>query len=70
MRLMKIPFEKKPTGSLFKGRFNGVVVKLDTQWKDLGSWSTLWDFNIKDNNGNVTKGDVIIQNARPKHLQA
>jgi mannose-1-phosphate guanylyltransferase/mannose-6-phosphate isomerase len=40
---------------------NGAVIPLDTQWKDLGSWSTLWDFNIKDNNGNVTKGDVILE---------
>lgn len=38
---------------------NGVVVPLDADWSDVGSWSSLWDIQNKDENGNVALGDVI-----------
>ncbi|MBY5947418.1 mannose-1-phosphate guanylyltransferase/mannose-6-phosphate isomerase [Photobacterium rosenbergii] len=38
---------------------NAVVVPMDANWSDVGSWSALWDVNDKDNNGNVTKGDIL-----------
>ena len=37
---------------------NGIVVPLDANWSDVGSWSSLWDVETKDNNHNVSKGDV------------
>lgn len=36
-----------------------VMVPLDAGWSDIGSWSALWDVGIKDEAGNVFKGDVI-----------
>lgn len=36
-----------------------MVVALDAGWNDIGSWSALWDVADKDEDGNVTKGDVI-----------
>lgn len=36
-----------------------VVVPLDAGWNDIGNWSTLWDIEEKDNDGNVCHGDVI-----------
>ena len=38
---------------------NGVVVPLDANWSDVGSWSSLWDVKTKDNNDNVSEGDVV-----------
>ena len=40
---------------------NGAMVPLDTEWRDLGSWSTLYDVKTKDINGNVSEGDVILE---------
>ncbi|WP_133407173.1 mannose-1-phosphate guanylyltransferase/mannose-6-phosphate isomerase [Parashewanella tropica] len=39
-----------------------VVVPLDAQWSDVGSWSSLWDIEAKDERGNVCKGDVLTLN--------
>ena len=40
------------------------VVPLTAGWSDVGCWSSLWEVNEKDANGNVTKGDVVIQDSR------
>ena len=37
----------------------GVVVPSDFGWSDIGSWKSLYDFLIKDENGNVLDGDII-----------
>ncbi|MFZ3184883.1 MAG: mannose-1-phosphate guanylyltransferase/mannose-6-phosphate isomerase [Pseudomonas sp.] len=39
------------------------VVPLDAGWSDVGCWSSLWDVNEKDSNGNVTKGDVVVRDS-------
>ena len=39
-----------------------VVVPCNTAWSDVGSWSSLADSMEKDSNGNVTRGDVLLQN--------
>ena len=36
-----------------------IVVPMSAGWSDLGSWSSLWDVQDKDENGNVTHGDVL-----------
>jgi mannose-1-phosphate guanylyltransferase len=43
---------------------NGVVVPLDASWSDVGSWSSLWDVKTKDNNDNVSEGDVVLENVK------
>ena len=43
---------------------NGVVVPLDANWSDVGSWSSLWDIKTKDNNNNVSKGDVFLEDVK------
>ena len=40
------------------------VVPLTAGWSDVGCWSSLWEVNEKDANGNVTKGDVVIQDSK------
>jgi mannose-1-phosphate guanylyltransferase len=38
---------------------SAVVVPLDAAWNDIGSFSAIWDFKDKDENGNVHQGDVL-----------
>lgn len=38
----------------------GLVIPLDAQWSDLGAWDALWEKSEKDENGNVTEGDIIL----------
>ncbi|BAP41434.1 mannose-1-phosphate guanylyltransferase/mannose-6-phosphate isomerase [Pseudomonas sp. 21LCFQ02] len=40
------------------------VVPLSAGWSDVGCWSSLWEVHEKDNQGNVTKGDVVLQDSR------
>lgn len=37
------------------------VVPADLGWSDIGSWRALWDVTDKDGEGNVTSGDVILE---------
>ena len=38
------------------------VVPTDIGWSDVGSWSALWELGAKDAAGNVTHGDVLLEN--------
>lgn len=38
-----------------------VVLPLDANWNDIGSWSSLWDVGQKDVHGNVVKADAILE---------
>jgi mannose-1-phosphate guanylyltransferase/mannose-1-phosphate guanylyltransferase/mannose-6-phosphate isomerase len=40
------------------------VVPADIGWSDVGSWSVLWERGSKDANGNVTTGDVLVEDSR------
>jgi mannose-1-phosphate guanylyltransferase/mannose-6-phosphate isomerase len=40
---------------------NAIVIPLDVNWNDLGSWKALYDVGAKDVNGNVVNGDVITE---------
>ena len=39
----------------------GVVIPLSVGWSDVGAWDSLWKVLPKDDAGNVTQGDVILQ---------
>ncbi len=43
---------------------NAAVVAADLGWSDIGSWKALWDVLAKDDSGNVTKGDVLLEDTR------
>lgn len=63
IRLEKQSFELCPSGSvdytLMEKSNNIVMVPLDCQWSDVGSWESLYDISYKDGKDNVIKGDVI-----------
>ena len=74
IRLNKQAFESSPTDSidyaLMEKSDNVVVVPLDAGWSDVGSWLTLYDIGVKDDNGNVIKGDVITQDTINTYIHA
>jgi mannose-1-phosphate guanylyltransferase / mannose-6-phosphate isomerase len=37
------------------------MVNLDAGWNDLGAWDAVWQVGSQDANGNVTKGDSILE---------
>lgn len=43
---------------------DAVVVGLDAEWSDVGSWSALWEVSPKDFQGNVLTGDTYLHNAK------
>ncbi len=43
---------------------NSIVVPLNAAWTDIGSWDSLWELKDKDNNGNVSEGDVILEDVK------
>ena len=40
------------------------VIPVELEWSDVGSWYALWQADIKDGEGNVTKGDVLALDCR------
>ncbi len=57
--------EKCPPNSidyaLMEKTDNAVVVEADFGWNDIGSWRALWEVADKDELGNVTSGDVLLE---------
>jgi mannose-1-phosphate guanylyltransferase/mannose-6-phosphate isomerase len=48
----------------------GGVVSLDCGWSDVGAWSALWDVAERDSDGNVCKGDVMIDNCTDSYFRS
>lgn len=46
------------------------VVPADLGWSDIGSWMALWEVSSKDNKGNVTSGDVILEDVKDCLIRA
>ena len=40
------------------------LVKLESDWNDLGSWQAIYDVSEKDSNGNVFIGNIIDENSK------
>lgn len=47
-----------------------VVVPMDAQWSDVGSWSALWELNDKDEKGNAIRGDVLTTDTHNSYIYA
>ncbi|MGI9509392.1 MAG: sugar phosphate nucleotidyltransferase, partial [Geminicoccaceae bacterium] len=46
------------------------VVPCDPDWTDLGSWHAIWEISAKDEDGNATRGDVLLHEAENCLVQA
>jgi mannose-1-phosphate guanylyltransferase / mannose-6-phosphate isomerase len=62
LRLEILSFSNCPSDSIdytiMEKVTDGVVIKLDAGWSDVGSWDALAGCVVQDDNGNVTQGDV------------
>jgi mannose-1-phosphate guanylyltransferase/mannose-6-phosphate isomerase len=45
-----------------------VCIPVSPEWRDLGSWSALWDIGSKGGNGNVSRGDTLLQDVRDSYV--
>ena len=63
VRLDKELFAQCPSDSIdyavMEKTDKAVVIPLDANWNDVGSWSALWDVRAKDARGNALSGDVL-----------
>jgi mannose-1-phosphate guanylyltransferase len=46
------------------------VIPLETEWTDLGSWHSLWEFNDKDEDNNYIFGDVINSKTKNSYISS
>ena len=73
LRVNKEVFEKCPSESIdyavMEKTADAVVVPMDAGWSDIGSWTSLWDVSDKDQEGNVTHGDVIVHNTKDGYIR-
>ena len=46
------------------------VVQADIGWSDIGSWKALWEVSAKDERGNVTTGDVLLEDVENSLVRA
>lgn len=67
-------FELSPSNSidyaLMEKSVKSMVVPLDAQWSDVGSWKTLYDVDAKNSQANVIKGDVFTENTTNSYINS
>lgn len=49
---------------------NAVLIPLDAAWSDVGSWASLWETQMADQQGNVLQGDVFTEQVTNSYLRA
>lgn len=49
---------------------NAGVLPVDFAWSDVGGWTALWELGAKDTAGNVTNGDVMLQDVKNSYVRA
>ncbi len=74
IRLNSDEFKQCPADSIdyavMEKTDSAAVIPVDMQWNDIGSWSALWEVGESDSNGNVTHGDVVIQDSHNSYIHA
>jgi len=72
IRLEAQSFASSPSDSidyaLMEKSSKVVVVSLDANWDDIGSWAALHDSGVKDNSGNVIHGDVFTEDTSDTYI--
>ena len=74
LRLDRDAFAKSPSISIdyavMEHTSRAAVVPADIGWSDVGSWSVLWERGAKDADGNVTMGDVLVEDSRGNFIRS
>ncbi|MCK5069296.1 MAG: mannose-1-phosphate guanylyltransferase/mannose-6-phosphate isomerase, partial [Desulfocapsa sp.] len=67
-RLDRAAMTKCPSDSidyaLMEKTDKAAMVAADLDWSDIGSWHALWEVSEKDESGNVTHGDVLMEDTK------
>jgi mannose-1-phosphate guanylyltransferase/mannose-6-phosphate isomerase len=73
-RIPRSSFEACPADSIdyavMERTSNALVIPLDAGWNDLGAWSAVWEQGPLDENNNVCRGDVLVQDSHNSFIQA
>jgi len=74
VRLDNDKFSKCPEKSIdyavMERTKDAVVVPLESNWFDIGSWGKLWEVKQKDSNNNVIEGDVILNEVKNSYIHS
>ena len=46
------------------------VIPVDMGWSDIGSWNAVWEAGAPDKSGNVTQGDVLLQDCQRCYVRS
>tara|TARA_Y100000748_G_scaffold62376_1_gene50198 strand:+ start:2327 stop:3421 length:1095 start_codon:yes stop_codon:yes gene_type:complete len=49
---------------------DSVVIPLDLDWSDVGSWKSMWDASKKDHNGNTILGNIKCHNTSDSYIRS
>lgn len=75
MRLPQDAFKACPSDSIDyavmeKTEKCAMVVLENSEWSDLGSWSAIYETGVKDANGNVCQGEVMVDSVKNCYLHS
>ena len=74
IRLDNEAFSKCPNKSIdyavMERTNDGVLVPFNGKWNDIGSWEALWEVKTKDNNNNVSEGDVKLNKVKNSFIHS
>lgn len=74
IRIDKDEFSNCPSTSIdyaiMEHTKDAVVVPMNAEWNDIGSWSSIWDVSAKDNNKNAVLGDVIAHKTSNSYIRS
>ena len=74
LRINKKSFKNCPNISIdnavMEKTNQGMVLPMDAEWSDLGSWNAILETSNKDLNGNAVKGEVILKNSNGCYLRS
>lgn len=73
-RLDKAAFAACPSDSIdyavMERTQKGMVIPLACGWSDVGSWSSLWEVEDKNEAGNVLNGDVLVHEVNGSYIRS
>jgi len=74
LRLGAEPFARSPAVSVdyavMEHTSRAAMVPLEAGWSDVGSWAAMADLGEKDDAGNVTRGDTLLEGVRNTYVRA
>ena len=68
-KFIKCP-EKSIDYAVMEKTKEAIVVPLESNWSDIGSWEMLWEVKQKDSKNNVSEGDVILYEVKNSYIHS